>query len=109
MPFSNSTSPPFTLALGMAWGDSPLLRGDQGGAGVIGAAGAVLRDALLDLGAEVHEQALDRPGGGVAEAADGVALDLACDVQQQVDLRRLGLAGAHPLHPPPHPAGALAA
>src|SRR5579859_1122711 len=88
---------------------SGLLRGNQGGAGVIGAAGSVLCDALLDLRTEVHEEALDRPGGGIAQAADGVTLDLAGDVEQQVDLLRLGLAGDHPLHDPPHPAGALAA
>jgi hypothetical protein len=30
----------------------------------------------FDFGAEVADQALDRPGGGVAEGADRVAFDL---------------------------------
>ena len=47
-----------------------------------------LGDAPLELGAEVLDQALDRPGGGVAERADGVALDLLGDVEQAVDRRR---------------------
>ena len=70
---------------------------------------AIAGDAVFDLVAEVAEQALDRPGGRVAQAADRVALDLAGHVEQQVDLGHLGLAGDHPLHHPPHPAGAFAA
>src|SRR5690606_12348585 len=69
----------------------------------------VLADAILDLVAEVPDQTLHRPGGGVAEGADGVALDLGRDFQQQVDLGRVGLADRHALEHPPHPAGALAA
>src|SRR3954471_917320 len=68
-----------------------------------------LDDAPLELGAEVADQALDRPGGGVAERADGVALDLLGDVEQFVDLADLGIADPQFLHHPPHPAGALAA
>jgi hypothetical protein len=56
-----------------------------------------------------RKRPLDRPGGRVAEAADGVAFDLGGDVEQQVDLGHLGFAGDHPLHDPPHPAGAFAA
>src|ERR1044071_4682134 len=36
----------------------------------------ILVDAPLDLGAEVAQQPLHRPGGAVAERTDGVALDL---------------------------------
>ena len=80
MPGSNSTSTPSTLAIGMAYSAAssvaPCTWGLPRDTG----------DAVLDLVAEVAEQALDRPGGRVAEAADGVALDLAGDVEQQVDL-----------------------
>src|SRR6516225_2884936 len=67
-----------------------LLRG-HGRAGVGALARAIGVDALLHLVAEVAEEALDRPGGRVAEAADRVALHLAGDVEQQVDLGHLGL------------------
>ena len=49
-------------------------------------------DALLDHRAEVAQEALHGPRGGVAERADGAALDLLRDVEQQVDFRELGLA-----------------
>src|SRR5258707_15080233 len=67
------------------------------------------RHAGLHLRAEMADQALDRPGGGVAQRADRVALDLAGDLLEKVDLRRRRIAFDHPLHHPPHPAGALAA
>ena len=50
-------------------------------------------DAPLELGPEMADQALDRPGRRVAERADGVALDLARDLFEQVDLGDLGVAG----------------
>src|SRR4051812_34452942 len=86
-----------------------LLRSLEGMALHVRLAGAVLVDPVLDLVAEVAEQALDRPGRRIAQAADGVAFDLRRDVQQHVDLRHLRLAGHHPLHHAPHPAGALTA
>lgn len=36
----------------------------------------ILVDARFDLMTEMRDQALDRPGGGVAERADGVTFDL---------------------------------
>src|SRR5687768_14920799 len=70
---------------------------------------APLGDPPLKLRPEVADQALDRPGGGVAQRADGVALDLLGDVPERVDLVDLGIALDQPLHHPPHPARALAA
>jgi hypothetical protein len=55
------------------------------------------------------DQALDRPGRGVAERADGVAFDLLGDVQQHVDLALVGAALRPCAHHAPHPAGAFAA
>ena len=71
--------------------------------------GRILVDAPLDLGAEMGDEALDRPGRGVAERADRVALDLLGDVEQHVDLALLRAALGHARHHPPHPAGAFAA
>src|SRR6266436_10300052 len=71
--------------------------------------GAIVVDASLDLVAEVADQALHRPGGTVAERADGVALDLGCDFQQHVDLALVRAAFRHAAEPPPHPSHALAA
>src|SRR3954447_1748859 len=67
------------------------------------------QDPPLDLGPEVANQALHRPGRSVAERADGVTLDFLGDVQQQVDLLQLGTALRHPRHHPPQPAGSFAA
>src|SRR3954471_24205453 len=68
-----------------------------------------LGDAALELWAEMPDQALDRPGGGVAQRADRMALDLLGDVEQLIDRLDLGVAGPQFLHDPPHPAGALTA
>src|SRR5437667_10053516 len=70
---------------------------------------AVVVDASLDLVAEVADQALHRPGGTVAERADGVALDLGCDFHQHVDLAFVRAAFRHAAEHPPHPSHALAA
>src|SRR6185312_17048122 len=104
MPGSNSTSTPLTLALGI-----PLLRRSQRRALNVGLAAAIVGDARFDFGTEVAEQALDRPGRRVAQGADGVPFDLGGDFQKDVDLLGIGLALGHPLHHPPHPAGAFAA
>src|SRR5206468_10474920 len=69
----------------------------------------VCRDALFHDRAEVPDQALDRPGGGVAEGADGVALDLAADLVEHVDLGQLGAAFDHAAHDAHRPARAFAA
>src|SRR3546814_1112091 len=70
---------------------------------------AILADTAFDFRAEMLDQPLDRPCGGVAERTDGVAFDLLGDVEQSVDLAYVGVAGPQPLHHAPHPAGALAA
>src|SRR3546814_11697231 len=70
---------------------------------------AALVDAPLDFRAEVADEALDRPGRRVAKRADRVAFHLTGHFLQQVDLVTLRVAGAKPLHHPPHTARALAA
>src|SRR5690606_17965374 len=68
----------------------------------------VLADAILDLLAEMPDQALRRPARGAAQGADGVALDRGRDCHRQVVLGGIGLAHRQALQLPPHPAGALA-
>src|SRR3546814_5229616 len=70
---------------------------------------AALVDAPLDFRAEVADEALDRPGRRVAKRADRVAFHLTGHFLKQVDLVKLRVAGAKPLHHPPHPARAFAA
>src|SRR5512138_3463040 len=66
-------------------------------------------DHVLELVAEVLEEALHRPRGGVAERADGVALDAARDVDQQLQVVPVALPGHDPADHAVHPAGAFAA
>src|ERR1700684_984416 len=69
----------------------------------------IFLDALLDLVTEMRDQALDRPRRGIAERADGVALDLFCHLQQHVDLALVGASCPPRDQPPPHPPRAFAA
>src|SRR3546814_13069583 len=101
VPGSTSISIPSIVSLGM--GGVPLLGGDT----VRGV--AIFADPALHLRAEVADQTLDRPGGGISEGADRVAFDLPRDVEEHVDLLRAGVALHHPLHDPEKPACALAA
>src|SRR5277367_4429305 len=71
--------------------------------------GRVLINALFDLGPEMSDQTLDRPGRRVPERADRMALDLFGDVEQHVDFLLLRAALGHAGHHAPHPTGALAA
>src|SRR6516164_1948411 len=57
----------------------------------------------------MRDQALDRPRRGIAERADGVALDLLGDLKQHVDLALVRAALGHAAENPPHPPRSLAA
>src|SRR3546814_19784833 len=70
---------------------------------------AILADTAFDFRAEMLDQPLDRPCGGVAERTDGAAFDLLGDVEQSVDLADVGVAGAQPRHHAQHPDAALTA
>src|SRR5215204_1073061 len=91
----------------LLWRSIALLRRHERGLGV--RVRRVVVDAALDLAPEMPDQPLDRPGGGVAERADGVALDLRRDFEQHVDLAPLRAAFGHAGEDAPHPARALAA
>src|SRR5262245_58948737 len=69
----------------------------------------ILIDAALDLGPEVAQQPLDRPGGPIAECADCVPFDLLRDFEQHVDFALVGAAFSYAGEHAPHPAHALAA
>src|ERR1700748_3383826 len=69
----------------------------------------ILIDAFFDLMTEMRDQALDWPGGGIAERADRVALYLLGDLQQHIDLALVGAAIGHARQHAPHPACTLAA
>src|SRR6202161_3134244 len=71
--------------------------------------GRILVDAPLDLAPDVPQLTLYRPGGAVAEGADGVALDLLGHLEQHVDLALVRPAVGHAGEHAPHPAHALAA
>src|SRR5580698_8209214 len=65
--------------------------------------------AALELGAEVADQALDRPCRGVAERADRMALHFLGHFLEEIDLLGARVAFLHAGEHAPHPAGALAA
>src|SRR5579862_5591951 len=67
------------------------------------------RHAALELGAEVADQALDRPRGGVAERADRVAFHFLSHFLEEIDLLGARIALLHAGEHAPHPARALAA
>ena len=74
-----------------------------------GLASVEVLDTLFNVGAEVADQALNRPRGGVTERADGVALDLLCQLPEHVNLSLLEVTAHHALHHLVDPRGALAA
>src|SRR5215218_667371 len=69
----------------------------------------ILVDAPLDLGAEMANEPLHRPGRAVAERANGMTLDLLGHVHQHVDLAPVRAAFGHAHQHAPHPAHALSA
>src|SRR5215469_9135465 len=72
------------------------------------AASAVV-DHVLELVTVMLEEALHRPGGGIAERADGVSLDVVRHIEQEPQLLAPRLPGEHAPEHAVHPAGALAA
>merc|ERR1712216_665963 len=69
----------------------------------------VLCDALLNHRPEIADESLHRPGSGIAECADGVALDLPRDLLKHVDFTRRSVADGEALEDVVHPHAALAA
>src|SRR5690242_9264782 len=68
----------------------------------------LVRDMVLELGAEVRDEALHRQRGRVAECADRASLDVVRDVRQHVEVLGATVAVLDAIDHPPHPAGALA-
>jgi len=55
------------------------------------------------------DEALDGPSGCITQRTNGVALDLAADLLQHVDLTLARITLHHARHDTRHPTGALAA
>src|SRR5580693_7665174 len=70
--------------------------------------GRISVDAPLDLGTEMGDEPLDRPGRSVAERADRMTFDLLGDVEQHIDFALLSPAFDHALHDAPHPSRTFA-
>src|SRR5690606_40527720 len=66
-------------------------------------------DHVLELVAEVLQEALHRPCGRVAERTDRMPFDLVRDVHQDVEIGARRLAFGDPREHPIEPAGAVAA
>src|SRR5687767_4500639 len=66
-------------------------------------------DHVFEFMPEMFHEALHRPGGGVAEGANGVAFDLVGHVHQHVQVLLAAFAGEHSLQQTIHPAGAFTA
>src|SRR5665213_3711872 len=66
-------------------------------------------DHVLEFMAEVLQEALHRPGRGIAQPADGMALDAVGDIQQQRQILAARLPLQHAVEGAGKPAGALAA
>src|ERR1700716_580104 len=70
---------------------------------------ALVLDHVLKLMPEVLQETLHRPRGGIAQRADGVALDAIGDVQQQPEILASPLAGDDSLQHAVEPSRAFAA
>ena len=66
-------------------------------------------DVFLELRAELRDVGLDRPGRGVREHTDRLALHVAGDRQQIVEVLKPSLALGDTAHDPVNPAGSLPA
>src|SRR5207247_6841802 len=69
----------------------------------------LFRDVLLKLFAEELDHAPGEPGRGITQGAEGAAVDVVADVEQQVDVARLGIAGFELVEEIRHPEGPLPA
>src|SRR5690242_21104829 len=69
----------------------------------------LVRDVVLELAAEMLDEALHRQRGSVAERADRAPLDVVGDVRQHVEVLGPAVAVLDAIDHAPHPAGALAA
>src|SRR6185312_2730322 len=69
----------------------------------------LVRDVMLELGAEVLDEAFDRQRGGIAERADRAPLDVVGDVRKKIEILGAAVAVLDPVDHPPEPPGAFAA
>src|SRR5471030_2167890 len=108
VPFGTAISRPSILTV---------IRSGLGGAIMVGLdqrlrrllAGGLHLGVLLEFLAELGDEALGRPGAGLAEGADRAAGDLVGHALQEFAVLGAGVAVDHPGRDPLHPERALAA
>src|SRR5688572_28129022 len=66
-------------------------------------------DVFLELRAELHDVGLDRPGRGIREYTDRLALHVAGDRQQIIEVLEPSSSRRQPAHDAMNPAGPFAA
>src|SRR5712691_8555863 len=66
-------------------------------------------NVMLELVAEMGNEAFNRQRGGVAQSANGASRDVVRDIEQQIQILLLSLAVLDAVHHPVQPAGAFAA
>src|SRR5207247_2359259 len=76
---------------------------------VVGNETALVIDVVLELVAEMLDEALHRQRRGVAERADGSSRDVVRDRCQQLEIAVTALAVLDAVQTPPQPSGALPA
>src|SRR5215467_2721580 len=107
-PLRTSVSLPSMVTFGISGGLS-LAKRRRGRIPRLGHHAALVIDVVLELAAEMLDEALHRQGGGVAERADGAPGDVVGDVDQQVEVLVLSLAVLDAVDHAVEPAGSLAA
>src|SRR3954467_13474958 len=86
-PFWTSVSMPSTVSFGMASGRAALRRAGRGGvAARLGDHAAPVVDVVLELVAEVRDEALHRQRRGVAERSHRPPGDVVGDVDQKIEI-----------------------
>src|SRR5271167_1752286 len=92
-----------------AWPSTSRLSVVMGASDVVRHQAPLVIDVVLELGAEMLDEALHRQRGGVAQGADRAPGDVVRHRQQHVEVLVLALAVFDAVDDAPQPAGALAA
>src|SRR5690348_11991428 len=107
-PFLTSVSLPSIVSFGMS-GRHPLRQARRRAVSVLGHHAAPVVDMVLELGAEVLDEALHRQRRRVAERADRAPGDVVGQVHEEIEALVPSLSVLDAVHHAIEPAGALAA
>src|SRR5581483_5109938 len=108
-PFCTSVSRPSIVTLGMGSGGPALREGRRGRVARLAHLATLVIDVVLELVAEMQDEALHRQRRGVAERADRSAGDVVGDVRQHVEVLVAAFAVLDAVDHAVEPARALAA